>query len=196
MDALMEEEYSMKPSGIKKISKDRKIAKLFKIGDAICQELYKMTWSNTLKTSSGQHVIISNQKEVIKFSKKVSLAIGDQKYGGTRSDQYALDPSALGARGNTAMMELGFKDVAEIVAGTEEMHEDAKKQIIPIGRLLSQVFHDLKAGIEIAMSLPLEIIDNFGGNSDEMGEGDIGCWTFDALISLRISQITSIARLQ
>jgi hypothetical protein len=195
MEALMDEEYSLKPSGIKKISKDRKIAKLFKIGDAICQELYKMTWSNTLKTSSGQHVIISNQKEVVKFSKKVSLAIGDHKYGGGRSEQYALDPSALGAKGNSAMIELGFKDVAAIVAGTEEMHEDAKKQIIPIGRLLSQVFHDLKVGIEIAMSLPLEIINTFGGKDDEVGDNDVGCWTFDALISLRISQITSIARL-
>ena len=48
-----------------------------------------------------------------------------------------------------------FKDVAAIVAGTEEMHEDAKKQIIPIGKLLSQVFHDLKVGIVTVYQQPL-----------------------------------------
>lgn len=151
--------------GLKRISNDRKLRKLFHIGDALCQEVYKVNWSETLRTSNGEHVI-ARQNEMMTLSRSAAISVGDDRY---TSYQYALNPSALGSRGNIALKELGLDDGETV---NKEICEDARKRITPLTKLTSQLFNDLDFGIELAASLdPLQL-----PTSDDMG-------CFDCLVS-------------
>ena len=154
--------------GMRRITNDRKMRKLFQIGDALCQELFKMNWSETLRTSNGEHVI-ARQQQMIHSSRSAALAVGDDRY---KSDQYVLNPSALGSRGILALKELGLDD-GELKS--EEICDDARQRVTPLAKLTSQLFNDLDFGVELAASLKL----------DQLPYGDdMGC--FDALLSLKL----------
>ena len=173
-DAIFEDDAV--DTGMRRINKDRKMAKLYKIGDALSQELFKMNWSDTLRTSSGEHVI-ARQRLMVRSSKRAAIAAGDTRY---MSEQYALNPAALGTRGNVAMLELGFDDLTgELQIPEEETCADARKHITPLAKLTTQLFRDLDFGVELASSLPPSALPP---------EEDMG--GFDGLISRRVMVAT------
>ena len=146
----MNENESEDHLGIRKISSDQKLARLYKIGDALSKELFNVTWSETLKTSGGEHVI-ARQRILVRNSKKHAFASGETKYLG---DQYALHPASLGSYGNTGMAELGFEDLMLDHFEGDELHADAKKKHISISKLSSQLFKEIDFMVELVASMP------------------------------------------
>ena len=145
--------------GIRKISSDHKLARLYKIGDALSKELFNVSWSETLKTSGGEHVI-ARQRNLFKNSKRTASG---EKYLG---DQYALHPASLGSYGNTGMAELGFEDLMLDHFEVDELHEDAKKKHISISKLSAQLFKELDFMVELVASMPddkINTIDDLTG---------------------------------
>jgi hypothetical protein len=162
-------------TGMRRINKDRKMAKLYKIGDALSQEIFKMNWSDTLRTSNGEHVI-ARQRLMVRSSKRAAIAAGDTRY---MSEQYALNPAALGTRGNVAMLELGFEDLLTDTKVQDDTCPDARKHITPLAKLTHQLFKELEYGVELAASLPLSsfpVADDMGG--------------FDGLLSRKVMKMS------
>ena len=147
-DAVQLNENDEDHAGIRKISSDQKLARLFKIGDALSKELFNVTWSETLKTSGGEHVI-ARQRNLLRNSKKT--VSGETKHFG---DQYALHPASLGSYGNTGMADLGFEDLMLDHFEVDELHEDAKKKHISISKLSAQLFKELDFMVELIGSMP------------------------------------------
>ena len=154
-------------AGMRRICNDRKLRKLYQMGDALCHELYKQSWSDTLRTSNGEHVI-SRQRDMVRSSKRAALAVGDRRY----VEEYALDPAALGSRGNQAMRDLGF---LQEDAPRDDCCEDARKRVVPLTKLSAQLFRDLEFGVELAASLSPESFPP----AEDMGG-------FDALLSYKL----------
>jgi len=88
------------------------------------------------------------------------------------------------------MIELGFEDLANaIMSGTEDMHEDSKKQVTPMAKLVNQLFKEVRFGVENACSLPFEIMQNIW-NGDE-DESNI---TFKSFVTQRMSHLSKLLK--
>jgi hypothetical protein len=128
------EDYDEEEMGLK-ITRDRKMRRLYEIGDSLSMSLWKVSWSSTLMTAGGSFVIAQQNHEQ---KRKDALAVRDHRY-------YALDPIALGSRGKQGMRELGFDEEEEKPA-QEGMRENAR----PLSWLEAKLFKSLHNAIELA----------------------------------------------
>ena len=139
------------------ISDDRKLAKLYKIGDALSKQLFNKTWSDTLRTSEGEHVI-ARQRMLLRRAKTTSAALGDAAYSSV-DDYYSMRPSSLGSKGNNAMADLGFSDLMDSSLKDSELnnilHKDARKKFLKLYNLTEDVFKALDMGVELACNMNL-----------------------------------------
>lgn len=144
------EDYDEEEMGLK-ITRDRKMRRLYEIGDSLSMSLWKVPWSSTLMTAGGSYVIAQQH---IEQKRKDALAVRDHRY-------YALDPVALGSKGKQGMRELGY-DEEDDKPAQEGMRENAK----PLSWLEAKLFKSLHAGIELAAYSAIEELpapDDMGG---------------------------------
>jgi hypothetical protein len=118
---------------------------LYEIGDALSQELFKISWSSTMTTSMGLH-IISRQKQFAKNATRTALALGDFKYISS-AEQYAIDPAALGSKCSAAMKSMGFEQHTE---ERQQQNCNEENKMIPLAKLESKLFKHLLCAVEIA----------------------------------------------
>ena len=163
-------------AGMRRISDSRKMRRIMLIGDALSQELFKMNWSDTLRTSSGAHLIAARQKRARSEALSSALSVGDARY----TEQYALDPAAIGSKGAVAMRNLGFDDIGLAAIDEDDTCADARKPVVPLTKLTALLFRDLDFGVELASSLATEELPQ----SRDMGG-------FDSLLSRRLLMATT-----
>ena len=156
-----------------RITKDHKLRRLYEIGDALSQELYSTSWSSTIITSVGAHIISRHAARATLLSTKTALAVGDFKYLSS-VEQYAIDPAALGSRCSIALKEMGFEDDV----GGAPNSPDLPKKMIPLAKLEQKLFKHLLAIVEMAAYMDPEVVTK-----------GLECESFDGLITERLKQL-------
>lgn len=128
-----------------KITKDNKLRRLYEIGDSLSQELFKVSWSGTIITSQGGHIIARQRaKSASILAAKTALVLGDIKYI-SGAEQYAIDPAALGSRSTIAMKEMGFDFALE-----EKQEDQFITKTQSLSKLETKLFKMLDFAVEIA----------------------------------------------